>query len=109
MLCLLQASVVIIILLLNAISTEQKVKIKELPGTRLVYINADTISTHLLGEIRIRVYTHILILLELLVRKKLHKILTHPTFYIHVGLVIINKVHLIANWGGLFQDSYTQL
>ena len=107
--CLFQASVIIIILLLNAISIEQKVKIKELPKIRLVYINADTIFTRLLGEIHIGVYTHILILLELLVHKKLYKILTYPTFRIYISLVIINKVHLVANQGGLFQDLYTQL
>jgi hypothetical protein len=89
--------VVIIILPLNAISIEQKVKIKELPGIRPVHVYKETISEHLLGEIRIRVYTHILISLELLAGKKLYKILTHPTFRTHVSLVVINKVHLIAN------------
>ena len=48
MLCLLWALVVIIILLLNAISVEQKAKIKELPGTRPVHIYAKTISARLL-------------------------------------------------------------
>jgi hypothetical protein len=95
--CLLWASVVIIILLLNAISTKQKAKIKELPRIRPVYVYKETISKRLLGEIRIRVYTYILISLELLARKKLYKILTHPTFRTHISLVVINKVHLIAN------------
>ena len=107
--CLLQALVVIIILLLNIISVEQKVKIKELPRIRLVYIYTETISIHLLREIRIRVYTHILISPELLAGKRFHKTLTNPAFRAHVGLVVINKVHLIANQGGLFQSSYIQL
>ena len=94
---LLRALVVIIILLLNTISIEQKVKIKELPRIRLVYIYKETISKRLLGEIRIRVYTYILISLELLARKKLYKILTHPTFHTYISLVVINKVYLIAN------------
>jgi len=55
------------------------------------------ISKRLLGEIRIRVYTYILILLKLLARKKLYKILTYPTFRAYIGLVAINKVYLIAN------------
>ena len=109
MLYLLQALVVIIILLLNIISIEQKVKIKELPRIRLVYIYAKIISIYLLWEIRIRVYTYILILLELLVSKRLYKTLTNPAFYIYVSLVVINKVHLIANQGGLFQSSYIEL
>ena len=100
---------VIIILPLNAIGAEQKAKIEELPGTRPVYVCKETISERLLGEIRIGVYTHILISPELLAGKKLHKILTHPTFRAHVGLVVIDEVHLVANWGGSFRSSYTQL
>ena len=107
--CLLWALVVIIILLLNAISVEQKVKIKELPRIRPVYVYKETISKRLLGEIRIGVYTYILISPKLLAREKLYKILTYPTFYAHVGLVVINKVHLIANQGCLFWSLYTQL
>ena len=97
MLCLVWALVVIIILPLNAISMEQKVKIKELFRIRPVYIYAKTISARLLREIRIRVYTHILISLELLVSKRFYKTLTNPIFCAHVGLIVINKVHLIAN------------
>ena len=107
--CLLRALVVIIILPLNAIGAEQKVKIKELLGIRPVYVYKETISKRLLGEIRIRVYTYILISLELLARKKLYKILTYPTFRAYISLVVINKVHLIANQGGLFQSLYIQL
>ena len=106
---LLQALVVIIILPLNAISIEQKVKIKELPKTRLVYIYTKIISVCLLREIRIRVYTHILISPELLVGKRFYKTFTNPAFRAHIGLVVINKVHLVANQGGLFRSSYIQL
>jgi len=95
--CLLWALVVIIILLLNTISAKQKAKIKELPRTRPVYIYAKTISIRLLREIRIRVYTHILISPELLVGKRFYKTLTNPAFYMHISLVVINKVHLMAN------------
>ena len=107
--CLLQALVVIIILLLNAISVEQKVKIKELPGIRPVYVYAEIISARLLREIRIRVYTYILISLELLVSKRFYKTLTNPTFCVYISLIVINKVHLIANQGGSFRSSYIQL
>ena len=109
MLYLYQASVVIIILLLNAIGVEQKVKIKELPRIRPVYIFTKIISTRLLQEIRIKVYTYILILLEILVNKRFYKIFINPTFRAHVGLVIINKVYLVANQGGSFQSLYIQL
>ena len=106
---LLRALVVIIILLLNIISIEQKVKIKELPRIRLVYIYTKTISIRLLREIRIRVYTHILISLELLVSKRFYKTLTNPTSRAYISLVVINKIYLIANQGGSFQNSYIQL
>ena len=107
--CLLRALVVIIILLLNTISLEQKVKIKELPRIRPVYIYAKIISVYLLQEIRIRVYTYILISLELLVSKRFYKTLTNPAFRVYISLVVINKVYLMANQGGSFQSSYTQL
>ena len=107
--CLLQALVVIIILLLNTIGMEQKVKIKELLKIRLVYIYAKTISACLLQEIRIKVYTYILILLELLVSKRFYKTLTNPTFYVYIKLVVINKIYLVANQGGLFWSLYIQL
>ena len=94
---LLQASVIIIILLLNAINTEQKVKIKELFKTRLVYIYTKTISIYLLQETRIKIYTYILILLKLLVSKRFYKTFTNPTFRAHIHLVIINKVYFMAN------------
>ena len=95
--CLLRGLVVIIILPLNAIGAKQKAKIEDLPGARLVYICAKTISAQLLSEIRRGEYTHILLSPELLARKKFYKILTNPTFRAHVGLVIINKVHLVTN------------
>src|SRR5258706_117710 len=94
---LLRALVVIIILLLNIISIKQKVKIEELSRIRPVYIYAKIISTRLLREIRIRVYTYILILPELLVSKRFYKTLTNPTFRVYISLVVINKVHFIAN------------
>ena len=106
---LLWTLVVIIILLLNIISIEQKVKIKKLPRIRPVYIYKEIISKRLLGEIRIRVYAYILISLELLARKKFYKIFTYSTFGVYVSLVVINKIHLIANQGSLFQSLYIQL
>ena len=87
----------IIILPLNAIGVEQKVKIKELSRIRLIYIYTKIISAHLLWEIRIRVYIYILILLEILVSKRVYKTFINPTFRAHVGLVVINKVHLVVN------------
>ena len=106
---LLRALVVIIILPPNAIGVEQKVKIKKLPKIRPVYIYTKRISIRLLWEIRIRVYTYILISPELLVGKRFYKTLTNPTFRAYISLVVINKVYLIANQGGLFRNLYIQV
>ena len=40
---------------------------------------------------------HILLSLELLASKKFYDILTSPAFRAYIGLVIVNKVYLIAN------------
>ena len=95
--CLHQGFIIIIILLLNTIRAEQKNKIKELLGTHLVYIYSKTISVAMLDDIHIGKYTHILLSPELLASKKFHNILTSPTFCTHIGLVIVNKVHLVIN------------
>ena len=79
------------------IRIEQKNKIKELPGTYLVYIYSAIISTVILDNIRIGKYIYILLSPELLASKKFYNILTCPTFYIYIGLVIVNKVHLVTN------------
>jgi len=95
--CLLRGLIMLIILPLNAISAEQKAKITELPVTRPVYVCAETISAQLLVNICRGKYTYILLSPELLAVKKFRNILTNPVFRNHVGLVIINKVHLVAN------------
>ena len=72
-------------------------KIKELLGTYLVYVCAEIISVYMLIKIYIGKYIHILLSLELLVLKKFYKILTNLIFYLHVKLVVINKVYLVTN------------
>ena len=51
----------------------------------------------MLDDIYIGKYIHILLSLKLLASKKFHNILISPTFYIYIELVIVNKVHLVAN------------
>ena len=108
-LCLYWDFIVIVILPLNVIEIEQKNKIKKLPDTHPVYICSKTISAVMLDNICIGKYTHVLLSLELLSGKKFYNILTSPTFCVHVGLVIVNKVHLVANWGRSFQFTYAML
>ena len=92
----------IIILPLNAIGIKQKNKIKELLNTHSVYVCSKTISAAMLDNIHIDKYTHVLLSPELLSNKKFHNILTSPTFYAHIGLVVVDEVHLVANWGRSF-------
>ena len=54
-------------------------------------------------------YTHILISLELLVSNKLHKVLVDLMFRFYIALVVVNKVHLLANQGETFYMAYAQL
>ena len=107
--CLVCSLIMLIILLLNTIRTKQKQKIKQLPRIKLVYITTKIITSILLCNIYIRKYTHILVLLELAVSKKFYYILTNPTFRVHVGLVVVNKVHLITNQGTSFYRVYILL
>ena len=54
-------------------------------------------------------YIYILISPELLVSNRLHKVLVDPIFRSHVALVVVDEVHLLANWGETFRIAYTQL
>ena len=95
--CLLCDSVVLIILSLNAIETEQTVRIENLEDTQSVFVSHEMISAAMLVNIHRSVYTHILLSSELLVEKKFHSILTDSTFHSHVKLIVIDEVHLVAD------------
>ncbi|OCK90892.1 uncharacterized protein K441DRAFT_731042, partial [Cenococcum geophilum 1.58] len=107
--CLVPNAVVIIVLPLNAIGSEQVKKIAKLPYVRPVHVWEKTISAELIEDIRTGSYTHILISPELLVSDKLHKVLIDPIFRSHVALVVVDEVHLLADWGETFRIAYTQL
>ena len=55
------------------------------------------ISVVILNDICIGKYIYILLSLELLASKKFYNILTSPTFYTYIKLVVVNKVHLVTN------------
>ena len=108
---LIRASVVIIVLPLNAIGEEQLLKIQKIRGASPVFICADVVKRHadILKHIKEGCFTHILVLPELLSSKQFHCILTLPSFHSHVSLVVINECHLVANWGKSFRPQYAQL
>ena len=68
-----------------------------------------TISAKLIKDICTSSYTHILISLELLVSDKLYKVLINPIFHSHVAFVVVDEIHLLANWGETFHIAYAQL
>ena len=95
--CFLHDSVVLIILSLNAIETEQTVRIEDLENTQSVFVSHEIIFVTILVNIHRNVYTHILLLSELLVKKKFHSILIDSTFHSHVKLIVINEMHLVTD------------
>ena len=107
--CLLYDSVVLIILSLNIIKTEQTVRIKNLENIWSVFVFYKMIFIIILINICKNMYTHILLLSELLVEKKFHSILINFTFHSHVKLIIINKIYLMTDWNQFFHAMYTQL
>ena len=108
---LVRASVTIIILPLNVIKEEQLLKIQAILGVNPVFIYAEVIKayTDILKYIKAGRFTYILVSLELLLSKRFHYILTQPTFYLNISLVIINKYYLVTNQGKSFRPYYVQL
>ena len=51
-------------------------------------------------------YIYILISLELLVSNKMYKVLIDLIFYFYIAFVVVNKVHLLINWGETFYIVY---
>ena len=54
-------------------------------------------------------FIYILVLLELLLSKWFHYILTWPAFYLYIFLVVIDEYYLVINWGKSFRPYYVQL
>jgi len=86
-------------LFLNAIKEEQLLKIWAILKANPIFVYAEAIKIYIniLKYIKAGRFTHILILLELLLSKRFHYIFTWPAFHLHISLVIINKYYLIAN------------
>ena len=105
------ASIAIIVLPLNVIGEEQLLKIRAILGANPVFICAEVIKAYadILKYIKAGRFTYVLVLLELLLSKRFHYILTWPTFRLYISLVIINKCYLVANWGKSFWPYYAQL
>ena len=89
--------VIIIVLPLNIIGSEQIKKIAKLPYVWPVYIYRKIISVKLIKDIYTGSYIYILISLKLLVSNKIYKVLIDLIFHSYVALMVVNKVYLLAN------------
>jgi len=95
---LIRKSITVVVLPLNQIGQEQAEYITRIGGTPC-FLNADTISTEVLMDIRNGKYTHILISPELAVGDKFHATATNPAFKERLSLVVIDEAHLVSQWG----------
>jgi len=77
-LLLIQASITIIILPLNAIKEEQLLKIRAILKANPIFIYAEVIKAYIdiLKYIKAGQFTHVLVLLKLLLNKQFHHIFT---------------------------------
>jgi len=75
---LIQGSITIIILPLNAIKKKQLLKIWAIPGVNPIFIYAEVIKAYIdiLKHIKAGQFMYILVLLKLLLSKRFHYILT---------------------------------
>jgi len=96
---LIRASIVIIVLLLNAIKKEQLLKIRAILRLNPIFIYAEVVKVYIdiLKRIKAGQFIYILISLKLLFSKRFHHILTLPSFHLYISLVIINKCYLVTN------------
>ena len=89
---------------------QRGVAIKDI-GANPIFICVEVIKayTDILKHIKAGQFIYILVLLELLLSKQFHYILTQPTFRLYISLAIINKYYLVTNQTKSFQPYYAQL
>lgn len=105
---LLDKSTTLVILPLDRIGQQQASFITRLGG-RPCFLNARTISKQLLADIKLGLYSHVLLSPELATGAKFHETATDPMFKEQIGLVVIDEAHLINQWGRSFRTSYARL
>lgn len=108
---LVEGTITLIILPLDQIGKEQTEKISKIGG-RPLFINSESLpklGRSLLRRLQDGHYTHILISPELSLNKKLHAVLTNPSFKKRLHLVVIDEAHLVGLWGKDFRTEYSRL
>lgn len=105
---LLAKSITLVILPLDQIGVEQTGYIQKIGG-RPCFLNAETISSKLLEEIKAGKVTHILLSPELAISERFHSTVTHPGFRDRLALVVVDECHLVSQWGKAFRTEYARL
>ncbi|KAH7112789.1 ATP-dependent DNA helicase [Dactylonectria estremocensis] len=99
----------LIIIPLDRIGQEQRLKIQRLPGARSVFINGRTDKTDALAqEIETGVYTHLIMGPEI-AAGWFRSIASSPSFKKRVCAVAVDELHLVALWGSGIRPQYAQL
>ena len=101
----------LVIVPLNQIEEEQAAKIDALGGRALV-LNADTkkaLSKEEEQHLYSNKYTHLFISPEMVLSDWFRKYLITPYFRSRLGLIAIDELHLVQQWGQSFRKEYAKL
>jgi hypothetical protein len=90
---------------------EQTIDVEALKGTRPCLATAATKHENrkLFDEIENGDYTHILLGPEQAASKEFREAVKHPKMQDQVGLVVIDEVHLIEQWGERFREQFQMI
>jgi superfamily II DNA helicase RecQ len=104
----------IIIIPLTELGKEQLQKIQLLPGCRPVLLAEEIFKKEknrkeVYEHLKRCEYTHILLSPEIAVEYEFSDIVSNPLFKSRVGLVVIDELHMVKQWGREFRKHYAQL
>jgi hypothetical protein len=96
---------------LNKLGDEQRDAIAKIPGTSPVLLRSDSKKDKkaLIEQIIHGDCTHILLSPEQAAHPQFRKALKHPAVQARIGLVAIDEVHLVQQWGEGFRKEFAML
>ena len=102
-------TITIMIIPLTALGEEQYHKMERLPGCKPCLLTAKTITKMVMRKIRNSEFTHILLSPELANSPEFSNVATDPIFKSRVGLVVVDELHVVKQWGREFRKQYGRL
>ncbi|KAI9780356.1 MAG: hypothetical protein M1839_006779 [Geoglossum umbratile] len=99
----------LMIMPLNALESDQAQSIDKLPCYRSYVLNGETNSPALRQRIRNGEFNHVLTSPEIALGKKLLPVLQDSKFQDRLVLVAIDELHVVDQWGTVWQEEYSQL